>query len=121
MAAIEPQPCKELAHRIGRWSAGHRKTVIAGWLAFVALSFFFGGKIGTTEINTDTANPGESGRMWEILATEFKQPAGESVVVQSDTLTIEDAPFANAIRDSVRALGRQPNVTDIRSPLADGG
>jgi uncharacterized membrane protein YdfJ with MMPL/SSD domain len=121
MNAIEPQPRKGLAHRIGRWSAGHRKAVIAGWLAFVALSFFFGGKIGTTEINTDTANPGESGRMWEILATEFKQPAGESVVVQSDTLTTQDAPFANAIRDSVRALGRQPNVTDIRSPLADGG
>jgi len=109
-----------LAHGLGSWSASHRKSVIAGWLAFVALAFVLGGKIGTTEIDLDTTQPGESGRMFEILATEFEQPAGESVVVQSDKLTIAAPAFERAVKSSVALLKRQPNVTNVRSPLGDG-
>ena len=31
-----------IAARMGRWSARHRKTAIFGWLAFVAASFAIG-------------------------------------------------------------------------------
>ena len=32
-----------IAARAGRWSAGHRKTAIFGWLAFVIASVVIGG------------------------------------------------------------------------------
>ena len=32
-----------IAARMGRWSARHRKTAIFGWLAFVVASFAIGG------------------------------------------------------------------------------
>jgi uncharacterized membrane protein YdfJ with MMPL/SSD domain len=106
---------------MGRWSARHRKIAIFGWLALVALSFALGTKIGTTNINTDTSNPGESGRMYAIMQKEFRQPAGESVVVESKHLTIADAPFAAAVRDAVATLREQKDVTNIRSPLTAAG
>jgi uncharacterized membrane protein YdfJ with MMPL/SSD domain len=34
---------RNLAARMGRWSAGHRKLAILGWLAFVALALALGG------------------------------------------------------------------------------
>ena len=36
-----------LAGRMGRWSAGHRKTAIFGWLAFVTLAVLVGMIVGT--------------------------------------------------------------------------
>ena len=32
-------PSRNLAARMGRWSASHKKTAIFGWLAFVAAAF----------------------------------------------------------------------------------
>ena len=40
-----------LAARMGRWSARHRKTAIFGWLAFVVLAFAVGIVSGTTKID----------------------------------------------------------------------
>ena len=121
MSVGESPPRKGLAHRMGRWSAGHRKIAIFGWLGFVVVSFVLGGMLGTKAINIDTANPGESGRMWEILATEFEQPAGESVLVQSDKLTIDDPAFAAAVQGTLSALQSQTDVINVRSPLDENG
>ena len=79
-----------LAARMGRWSARHRKTAIFGWLAFVVLAFAAGIVSGTTKIDQATSGVGESGRVDKLLHEEFVQPAGESVLVQSETLTVKD-------------------------------
>ena len=42
---------KNLAARMGRWSAGHRKTAIFGWLAFVIASFAIGAMVGMQTID----------------------------------------------------------------------
>jgi uncharacterized membrane protein YdfJ with MMPL/SSD domain len=36
-----------LAARMGRWSARHRKKAIFGWLAFVVVSIAIGAVVGT--------------------------------------------------------------------------
>jgi RND superfamily putative drug exporter len=102
---------------MGRWSARHRKVAIFGWLAFVVLAFALGTLNGTTQIDDDTAGVGESGRVDRILDAGFKQPAGESVLVQSETLTVEDPAFAAAIEDVVARVSQLHAVTNIRSPL----
>ena len=49
-----------IAARMGRWSAQHRKTAIFGWLAFVVASVVLGGMVGTKTIDQNDVNVGES-------------------------------------------------------------
>ena len=112
------QPNLNLAARMGRWSAGHWKTVATfGWLAFVLVAFAVGGAVGTKTIDPNAPGPAESGRMEKILDDGFKQPAAESVPIQSDSLRTDDPAFASGITDVVAALNRIDVVQNVRSPL----
>src|SRR5262245_54887093 len=106
-----------VAARMGRWSAAHWKTATFGWLAFVLLAFAIGGAVGTKNINPNTAGPGESGRMDRILDAGFKQPAHESVLIQSETARTTDPAFKLAIADVVRRISAQPDVQNLQSPI----
>ncbi|MGH3013464.1 MAG: MMPL family transporter [Gaiellaceae bacterium] len=106
-----------LAGRMGRWSAKHRKKAIFGWLAFVVLAFALGIVSGTKQIEPATSGVGESGRMDKLLHEEFEQPAGESVLVQSETLTVKDPAFVAAVEDVVAKVSALDAVTNVRSPL----
>src|ERR671918_2267 len=68
-----PLQSRNLAARMGRWSAGHWKTAVFGWLALVAVAFAVGDAVGTKNVAPNTAGPGESGRMDKILDAGFKQ------------------------------------------------
>jgi RND superfamily putative drug exporter len=111
------QPHLNLAARMGHWSAGHWKTATFGWLALVVAAFAIGGAVGTKMLDPNTAGPGESGRMDRILDAGFKQPAGESVLIQSRTLRTSDPAFEAAIADVVAGVSRLDVVQNIRSPL----
>jgi len=106
-----------IAGRMGRWSAHHRKIAIFGWLAFVLAAFAIGMFVVGTKTATSASGPGESGRMDKILEDGFKQPAGESVLIQSQALTTEDPAFQKAIRDVVANVSKLPTVINVRSPL----
>ncbi len=92
---------RNLAARMGRWSAAHWKTATFGWIAFVLVAFALGGAVGMNTIDPNAAGPGESGRMDRILDAGFKQPAGESVLVQSSSLRASDPAFKAAVEDVV--------------------
>ena len=102
---------------MGRWSAQHRKTAIFGWLAFVVVAFAAGILSGTTKIEQATSGVGESGRVDKLLHEEFVQPAGESVLVESDSLTVNDPAFAAAVEDVVARVSALDAVTNVQSPL----
>ena len=106
-----------VAARMGRWSADHWKTATFGWLAFVLVAFALGGMAGTKTIDPNEPGPGESGRMDAILDAGFKQPAGESVLIQSDSLRVTDPAFAAVIDDVVARIETLGVVQNVRSPL----
>ena len=106
-----------VAARMGRWSADHWKTATFGWLAFVVVAFGLGGLAGTKTIDPNKPGPGESGRMDRILDAGFKQPAGESVLVQSRSLQATDPVFSAAIEDVVAGVSSVDAVQNVRSPL----
>jgi uncharacterized membrane protein YdfJ with MMPL/SSD domain len=116
-AAAEPRRPTNLAGRMGRWSARHRRIAIFGWLAFVVVAFALGIVTGTTKIEPATSGVGESGRVDKILHEEFEQPAGESVLVESETLTVKDPAFAAAVEDVVARVSELGAVMKVRSPL----
>jgi uncharacterized membrane protein YdfJ with MMPL/SSD domain len=108
---------RNLAARAGRWSAAHWKTATFGWIAFVLVAVVLGGAIGTKQLSDDEGIPGESGRMSKILDENFQTPAGEIVLIQSDTLTIKNPAFKAAVDDVARRVSAIPVVTNVRSPL----
>ena len=111
---------RNIAARMGRWSAAHWKTATFGWLAFVVVAFGLGGMAGMKSIDPDKPGPGESGRMDRILDAGFKQPASESVLIQSGTLRATDPAFTSAIEDVVSGISSLDDVQNVRSPLEAG-
>jgi uncharacterized membrane protein YdfJ with MMPL/SSD domain len=105
-----------IAARAGRWSAAHWKTATFGWIAFVVLAVVLGGAVGTKTLG-EGDSPGESGRMEKILEEGFERPADESVLVQSDSVTVQDPSFADAVDDVVAAVSAVPAAQAVRDPL----
>src|SRR5262245_17659641 len=111
---------RNLAARMGRWSAAHWKTATFGWLALVIVAFGLGGMVGTKSPDPNTAGPGESGRMDRILHEDFKRPAAENVLIQSSTAKAGTPAFDAAVKDVVARVSREADVRNVRSPLARG-
>src|SRR5262245_43995401 len=111
---------RNLAARMGRWSAAHWKTATFGWLALVIVAFGLGGMVGTKSPDPNTAGPGESGRMDRILHEGFKRPAAENVLIQSSTAKAGTPAFDAAVKDVVARVSREADVRNVRSPLAAG-
>ena len=109
-----------VAARMGRWSARHRKTAIFGWLAFVVAAVVLGGALGTKQLTDDETLPGESGRAARMLDDGFEQPAGETVLVQSRKLTADSPAFRAAVADVVRRVAAVGVVTNVQSPYDAG-
>jgi RND superfamily putative drug exporter len=116
--APEHRPAPNLSARMARWSAHHRKKAIFGWLAFAIVSFAVGTFfVGTKVIVYETSGPGESGRVDKILYEDFKQPAGESVLIQSRSLEAGDPRFQAAVRDVIAGVSKLDAVAKVESPL----
>jgi RND superfamily putative drug exporter len=116
---MQPKTSKNVAARMGRWSARHRKIAIFGWLAFVVAAFFVGAMVGTKTLDYKTSGPGESGRADRILAAGFDQPAKEAVLIESSTLVVTDPEFDAAVKAVVNGLSGMPEVTNLRSPFGE--
>src|SRR5436190_20897835 len=90
---------KNLAARMARWSAGHWKTATFGWLGLIIVAFAVGGQVGTKTVDPNTSGPGQSGQMDRILASGFKHPAAESVLIQSRSIKAGSPAFDSAVKD----------------------
>src|SRR5262249_2233809 len=105
---------RNLAARMGRWSASHWKTAPFACLAFVPVAFALGAAVGTKNVDQNAPGPGESGRMDRILDDGFKQPAGENVLIQSRTHRAGDPAFKAATADVVARVSRIADVQNVR-------
>jgi uncharacterized membrane protein YdfJ with MMPL/SSD domain len=111
-----------LAARMGHWSARHRKKAILGWLAFVIVAFALGNFVFTQKtIVFETSGPGESGRADTILYEDFKQPSGESVLIQNDSLTASSPQFQAVVRDVITKVGGLDAIAKVESPFSAEG
>jgi RND superfamily putative drug exporter len=112
---------RNLAARVGRWSAAHRKLAIFGWLAFVLAAVMLGGAAGINYQRDEDLGTGESGRADKIIAAGFADRASEQVLVQGrGSLTIDDPRFRAALDDVEHRLGALPFVVNVESPQAHG-
>ena len=121
---------QNLAARAGRWSAAHWKTALGAWLVFCLLAVLVGGAVGKKALKQADTASGDTRVAQKILdGAGFAGHAGESVLVQSKTQTVNDPAFRAAVNDVVRTVSAQPAVARVRTPLdpanrsqvADGG
>jgi RND superfamily putative drug exporter len=111
-----------VAARMGRWSARHRKTAIFGWLAFVIAAFVVGSTVGMNTLDPNDTNVGEARTADHIIrdAGFALDEQAEYVLVQSSTSTADGPAFRAVVDQTVTRLERIPNVEKLRSPLAPG-
>ena len=108
-----------IAARMGRWSAGHRKTAVFGWLGFVVLALV------TRQDRRHEAAQGrrrEHPRVRDRRAKILNEglpatpPRDESVFVESAARRSPIRPSAPSVADVVRSI-RQTGRENVRSPF----
>ncbi len=116
------QPSSNLAARMGRWSAGHWKTAVFGWLAFVIAALALGQVIGTKQIDPKDNNVGQSRRADDMLrdAGFRPDPQTEIVLVQSTTYTAHEPAFRTVVQGVVDGVKSSPAIENLRSPYQPG-
>jgi RND superfamily putative drug exporter len=107
---------------MGRWSAGHRKTAIFGWLAFVIAAFAVGIAVPMQTIDETDWNVGEARKGDHIIRDGgfALDEQWEFVLIQSETKTVDDAAFRAVVNHAVVTLRSFDEVAKLRSPLAAG-
>jgi uncharacterized membrane protein YdfJ with MMPL/SSD domain len=108
---------RNIAARMGHWSAHHRKLAIWGWLGLVVLAFVIGQVAGLQTLKPEDTGVGESGRMDKLLGDEFETPAVERIMIQSASLKASAPAFKAVITDVVSRMDREQDVASIESPL----
>ena len=108
-----------VAARMGRWSARHRKTAILGWIAFVTVAAVLGATLGTTQLDPADNAVGESKRAQEILAAGgFADKASESVLVTSESHAAADPEFRAVTAEVARTVSAREGVSAVEPPVA---
>jgi len=117
------EPSRNLAARMGRWSASHWKTAVFGWLALMIVVFGVGVTTGWIMLTPVDLKTGESATAQRIVdSAHMPDSAREAVLVQSSRYRVTDSKFRAAIAATVTAVNSQPYTGAVRSPLSgDGG
>jgi uncharacterized membrane protein YdfJ with MMPL/SSD domain len=112
---------ENLAARAARWSAGHRKAAILGWLAFVVAAFLIGSSVGMVTLKSDEGGNGQSRLAEQTQAEQFpRERAEEAVLVGTRHGTLETGEYRPAVADLVARVSNVPSVASIKSPRAAG-
>jgi uncharacterized membrane protein YdfJ with MMPL/SSD domain len=115
-----PVPQHNLAARMGRWSAQHRKKAFFGWLAFVVVALMIGMNGAPTQTLVDQeAGVGESGRADETAYDAFPKKADEEVLVQNETIKADSPEFKAVVSDIQGRLGDTENVKNVIGPYGN--
>jgi RND superfamily putative drug exporter len=93
---------------------------IWGWLGFVVFAVFLGNAVGKEIIHGADQFSGESGRAEHALYDAGLRPNDEHILIQDETLTVDDPEFQSAINESIAELRNTDHVVNIVSPLGGG-
>src|SRR3954447_16618274 len=110
---------RNLAARVGHWSATHRKTAIWGWLGFVVICLAIGLSAGTKTLEPEDSGNGEARTAARAIAhAGLNDRASEQVLVQGRAagVTASSPAFRAAVGDVVTRVGASPYVTELKSP-----
>src|ERR1700730_17052982 len=99
--------------RIARWCAGHRKTVLVGWLVIVVGVTMGSSAAGTKWANSSSSGNTESQRATNLLQHNFPTQAGDSdqIVLHARSGKLTDAAIRTRVTPMLAKVARLPHVT----------
>ena len=110
---------KNLAARMGGWSARRRWTALGLWFAFVIAAVAIGIAVGERTLTQAQSGDGQSGHISRVIDdAKFINHAHEMVLVQSATLTARDQAFRAGIANVITTLRGQHQVISIENPYS---
>ena len=112
-------PRKNLAARMGGWSAHHRWLALGLWFAFVIAAIVGGAITGQVNLKESQLGDGEAGHAARVIDDAgFKDRAGEMIIITYPGHTVDDPSFRAVVNQAVDRVSTFPQVTNVRSPLA---
>jgi len=110
---------KNLAARMGGWSAKHRWTALGLWIVFVIAAVAIGIAVGQVNVSNARLGDGESGHINRVIDdANFTTHAHEMVLVQSQNLTAKDAAFRTGVNGVIAKVGSYDEVIKIENPYS---
>jgi uncharacterized membrane protein YdfJ with MMPL/SSD domain len=113
---------RNLAARVGRWSASHWKTAVIGWILFVAVFVAVNSTVKAREA-TDAEQSSGNGKVAAVILQDagFPKNAGESVIIQNPSGSATDPAFQAVVGDVAGKLRGLDGVTKLQTPLGPQG
>lgn len=108
---------------IGKTVVAHRWKVLFLWAAFVVFGVIFAPRLQQVfEREFVTGNTGESQAAANIIATDFTSRSAfqQQLVFASDSLTVDDPQYGQAVQPVFAAVERTERVTSIDSYFSTG-
>src|SRR5581483_3664390 len=112
MLAVMDARASNLTARVAQWSIAHRRGVVAGWLAFVAIAVIAGSAAGMVTLRGVETGNGPSRLADLTLAAQFpRERAREQILIENPRGPLALSGSARvAIRELVNRLSHAPSV-----------
>jgi RND superfamily putative drug exporter len=105
--------------RLARWSNGHRRLVIGGWIALLLVAMAASHKAGTHFVNSNSLSGTDSQRATSLLKQAFPSQAGDDdrVVLHTKDGQVTDPGIQSQVEPVLRQISALPHVTGVQSPF----
>ncbi|HEX5609087.1 MAG TPA: MMPL family transporter [Solirubrobacterales bacterium] len=109
-------------HSFATWITGHRKTVIAAWIAALVGIGFLASAAGS-DFNEEFKLPAsDSQEAFELLETKFAAQSGDTAtIVYKADQGVESAAVKSKMEGVFDEVDKLPHVSEVASPYKEGG
>ena len=109
--------------RIARWSAGHGKTVVAGWLIALVAVMGVSNAVGTKYASDFSTGNTESQRAIDLLERDFPAQAGDTdqIVFRVSGGSVTDPAVRSRLQPMLARVAGLPEVSSVVSPYSTVG
>src|ERR1700694_2874098 len=109
--------------RVGGWAAGHRRTVILGWIVALLAAFGASSAIGTNYGNSFSLKGTDSQRAVDLLKRDFPAQSGDSdqIVLYARSGSVTAPAVRARVAPMLAQIARLPHVSGVVSPYSAAG
>ncbi len=119
-----PAAQRGILARIARWSSGHRRTVLVGWVAILIAISGISSAVGTSYSNDSSSGNTESQRATDLLRRDFPAQAGDTdqiVLRATGGGNVTDPDVRSRVQPMLAKVSRLEHVTSVVSPYSKEG